>query len=185
MSTALTTKQTDVAERLRLLQAKNDLTIQEMADRCGLPKRSLENYMNLKNPQRPGLDALVRIADGLATSVDWIVGRGEPDDDLYFTTEDYAYFCHVAVSGILLEVLDAYKRDPAQAIDPGNDLVLGHEVYDLSTVGMLEFLDHVRVQHELSHQPRGYFRRHFRAKVKELQEGATVRSFAELSKRKP
>lgn len=180
----MNTKQTDVAERLRLLQAKNALTIQEMADRCGLPKRSLENYMNLKNPQRPGLDALVRIADGLATSVDWLVGRGNLDDDLQFTTEDYAFFCQVAISGMLLEVLDAYKRDPAQAIDPENGLILGHEIYDLSTVGMLEFLAHVRVQHELSHLPRGHFRRHFRAKVKEMQECPVARSFAELGKRK-
>lgn len=59
ISTALNTKPTDVAGRLRLLQAKNALTIQAMADRCGLPKCSLKNDMNLKNPQRPGLDALV------------------------------------------------------------------------------------------------------------------------------
>lgn len=94
-------------------------------------------------------------SDGLATSVDWIVGRGQPGDDLYFTLGDYAYLCHVAVSG--MEVLAAYKLSPTQAIDAENDPAPGHEVYDLQTVGMLEFPDQVRVLHELSHQPRSTF----------------------------
>lgn len=68
-------KPADVASRLRQLQAWKGLTIQEMAERCGLPKRSLENYMNLKTPQRPGVDALLAVAEGMDVSIDWIVGR--------------------------------------------------------------------------------------------------------------
>ena len=63
-------KSTDVAERLRALQTERGLTIQEMAKKCGLPKRSLENYMNLKASQRPGVDALISIADGMNVSID-------------------------------------------------------------------------------------------------------------------
>lgn len=130
-------KPSDVAERLRALQAKLGLTIQQMADRCGLPKRSLENYMNLRSPQRPGLDALAGIADGFNVSIDWLVGRSALKDTGEFTKEDYAFFCQSTVLRVLIAVVDAVKEDPHNAIDPEHYRIMGHELHDIGSVAQI------------------------------------------------
>ena len=60
-----TQMKTEVAQRLRRLQAEEGITLQEMADRCGISKASLANYVRQKDPQKPGLDAVVAIAEGM------------------------------------------------------------------------------------------------------------------------
>lgn len=62
----------DFAERLRTLREGQGLTVQEMADRTGVPKRSLEKYMLRTEANTPGLDALVKLSKGLSISLDWL-----------------------------------------------------------------------------------------------------------------
>lgn len=118
---------TVVPERLRSLQARHRLTIQEMADRCALPKRSLENYMRSKDPQKPGLDALIAISDGFNVSLDWIIGRSNDGPEKPLEPRDYAICCYTVVLALLdrlireqemgREVIDTEKRT-LMAIDP-------------------------------------------------------------------
>lgn len=65
----------EIVTRLHTLRARNGLTIQQMAERCGLPESSLESYMRLSGAKRPGLDALLAVANGMDVSIDWLVGR--------------------------------------------------------------------------------------------------------------
>ena len=69
---------TDVlVQRLHGLAVQHALTIKDMAQRCGVPKSSLEGYMRLKAAKRPGVDALVAIADAMGVSIDWLVDRSD------------------------------------------------------------------------------------------------------------
>ena len=66
-----------LVQRLHMLAVQRGLTIKDMAQRCGVPKSSLEGYMRLKDAKRPGVDALVSIADAMEVSTDWLVGRSD------------------------------------------------------------------------------------------------------------
>lgn len=154
-------KATDVAERLRMLQEQHRLTIQEMADRIGLPKRSLENYMNLKTPQRPGVDALIAIADGFNVSLDWLVGRSGPKDTGEFSVEDYAAFCQSAILHLLIRIMDAMKDDPQSAIDCADHKIMGYALHEIAAVAMLDFVRIVELQSRNPERPKDYFKRHF------------------------
>jgi transcriptional regulator with XRE-family HTH domain len=77
-----------------------------MADACGLPKRSLENYMNLRAPQRPGLDAMLAVADGMEVSLDWLTGRAEEELPRLLNRDEYALACFNAVLRMIHELLD-------------------------------------------------------------------------------
>lgn len=84
----------DLATRLHKLQVQFGLTVQQMADRCEIPKSSLESYMKLEGAKQPGLKALVSIADGMETSVDWLVGRTRNQPSRALTARDYCLLFH-------------------------------------------------------------------------------------------
>jgi transcriptional regulator with XRE-family HTH domain len=63
----------DVASRLRELRDGTGLTVADMAERTGLPKRTLDKYMLRSNPSLPGFDALIALSKGLGVSLDWLV----------------------------------------------------------------------------------------------------------------
>lgn len=65
------------SRRLRELRNRNDWTVQEMAERSGVPKRTLDKYMQKENPAQPGLDAIVMISKGLGVSLDWLLMGAE------------------------------------------------------------------------------------------------------------
>lgn len=85
MSTVLDDAEAPFDVILRRLKVANGWTLAEMASLTGLPKRSIESYMREKDPQKPGLDALKRMAKGLNVSVDALVfgGSDEPEKDDY------------------------------------------------------------------------------------------------------
>lgn len=179
-------KSTDVAERLRRIQSKKGLTIQDMADKCGLPKRSLENYMNLKDPQRPGVDALVAIADGLDLSLDWIVGRTADDPSARFSKQDYAFFCNSVVIALLSRILEVAIEDPSKAIEPKAGKVLGYEVHEVAALAMLDFISCVELQASGDADAQtGYFKRHFENLSRMVREATGTSSVSGLANRKP
>ena len=153
-------KSTNVAERLRHVQAEMGLTIQDMASQCGLPKRSLENYMNRKDPQRPGVDALIAIADGFNLSLDWIVGRTD-EAASRFTKDDYAFFCYSTVLAVLRNIVEVARDEPSLAVQADPDKVLGYEINEVAARAMLDFVALVDLQASgpsIAHK--GYFKRH-------------------------
>ncbi|MDA7427907.1 helix-turn-helix transcriptional regulator [Primorskyibacter aestuariivivens] len=154
--------ETDVAGRLRALQEHYGLTIQEMADRCSLPKRSLENYMKRTNPQRPGLDALRGIADGMGVSIDWLVGRSPEMSAPEFRSEDYATFCHSVVLRLLSELIPIAASEPGR-FDAQLLTIDGRDHADIAARAMLDFMNVVRVQSGNATRPEGYFHRQFDA----------------------
>lgn len=173
-----------VAERLRALQSHYGSTLQEMADRCGLPKRSLENYMRSKNPQRPGLDALVSMANGFEVSVDWLVGRSNERHAPEFTTEAYALFCHSVVLRLLDELIHIAAEDP-QAFDQNRRTIAGRDFADIAAWAMLEFFEVVNVQRGNAKRPHGYFQDRFQDASDRAKRNAITRSVSDLLGRKP
>jgi len=130
-----------VAERLHLLRHRRGLTVQEMADRCGLPKRSLENYMHIVSPQRPGLDALIAISDGLDVSIDWLVGKATDSISPRMTRKDYSMACFAAVSKMLRELAE----EQASSSDP---IIRGEQIgaktaTEVAVFAMLDFVDRI------------------------------------------
>ncbi|EAP9733835.1 helix-turn-helix domain-containing protein [Salmonella enterica] len=65
----------NISERLkRVLEAQN-LTITDAAIKCGIPYRSLQNY--LRGEREPKAEALIVIGTQLGISLDWLLtGRG-------------------------------------------------------------------------------------------------------------
>lgn len=69
------------AHRLRQLRDGNSWTAQVMAEKTGLPKRTIESYMRHENPPLPGLEALQKISKGLRVTLDWLVFGVKPVSD--------------------------------------------------------------------------------------------------------
>jgi transcriptional regulator with XRE-family HTH domain len=59
----------------RLAQAirENKFTQSEFADRCGLTKMAMSHYV--LGRRHPDIDIVVRMADHLSISLDWLFGR--------------------------------------------------------------------------------------------------------------
>lgn len=68
---------TDVAFRLRELRDRNGWTVADMAERTGIPKRTLDKYMLRVGASLPGLEALCSLSRGLGVSLDWLVFGSE------------------------------------------------------------------------------------------------------------
>jgi transcriptional regulator with XRE-family HTH domain len=66
--------------RLRRLQSEHGWSLQQVADRTGLSKSSVQNYMRKNDPQKPGVDALIALASGLDVSTDWLLGISNTRD---------------------------------------------------------------------------------------------------------
>lgn len=132
--------QAKVAERLRALQSRNGMTISEMAERCGLPKRSLENYMNLRAPQRPGVDALIAIAKGLDVSIDWLVGLSETPE---FSHHQRRYAALGAYTSAVAFLRHLALSDPAKgAVVPGDGTILGRTPDQVAAEIMIDALNY-------------------------------------------
>ncbi|OYU17764.1 MAG: hypothetical protein CFE34_13970 [Rhodobacteraceae bacterium PARR1] len=127
----------DLVHRLHVLRARNALTIQEMADQCGLPKSSLESYMRLEGARRPGLDALVAIGSGMDVSLDWLVGRASDSFDATATKTDYAMACFRVVSSLIVWMRQKQSTSPDSIF--GDETVAGIEDAEVAAKAMLVF----------------------------------------------
>lgn len=63
----------DLAWRLRSLRDRRGWTVADMAERTGIPKRTLDKYMLRSGASLPGHEALLALAKGLGISLDWLV----------------------------------------------------------------------------------------------------------------
>lgn len=131
---------TKVAKRLRTLQSAEGITIQQMADRCGLSKASLANYMRTKEPQRPGFDAIVAIAKGMNVSTDWLAGLTSDPTPSKDTEHSDALLVFSVVTGLLVKLEQLQKNQSEHVIGPGN-LVAGKPLWYHSAKSMLNYLE--------------------------------------------
>lgn len=128
-----------LVERLHLLRARSGLSIQQMATRCGIPKSSMESYMRLKNPKRPGIDPLISISEAMNVSLDWLAGRVDDSNQPRIYSRDYALGCF----NIVLALLDWLRK--AHAARP-DDFVSetgfsGKDDAEIAARSMAEFID--------------------------------------------
>lgn len=127
-----------LVQRLHILAVQRGLTIKEMAQKSSVPKSSLEGYMRLKDAKRPGIDALVSIADAMGVSIDWLVGRSEGRE----VGEGERRRIALGMFQLVLEMLRDIDRAQASDTDPvvKDGKVGGRTIEDYTFMMMLHFL---------------------------------------------
>jgi transcriptional regulator with XRE-family HTH domain len=134
----------ELVNRLHSLRISRGLTIQQMAEKCGIPKSSMESYMKMfGGAKRPGIDALISIADGMDVSIDWLVGRSVYSHSIRVTQKDYAMACFSVVSGLINWMRDRQSEVPKTIIQ--KESIAGIEDTEIAAKAMLEFLERVQL----------------------------------------
>ena len=128
-----------LVERLHLLRSRSGLSTQQMAERCGIPKSSMESYIRLKNPKRPGIDALLAISDGMNVSLDWLAGRVDDRNVRQLYPRDYAMGCFQTVLGLLKWIREEHERDPQGLVTQNQ--IAGREDAEIAARSMAEFIE--------------------------------------------
>lgn len=128
-----------LVERLHLLRARSGLSTVQLATRCGIPKSSMESYLRLKNPKRPGIDALIAISEAMNVSLDWLAGRADDDGQTPLYSRDYAIGCFNMAMALLHWIRQAHDRDPANFI--AADTIAGREDAEIAARSMVEFIE--------------------------------------------
>lgn len=113
----------NVSYRLRALRDDNGLTVADMAERTGIPKRTLDKYMLRSNPSLPGFDALISLSKGLGVSLDWLVFGEE------FSSEGVELLSNMAATKTALMVFETFMHAHANGKRP---LVDGEELFGLT-----------------------------------------------------
>lgn len=133
-----------LANKLHSIQRKRGMTVQSMAEACGIPKSSLESYMKTVGAKQPGLKALIAIADGLDVSLDWLAGRIPENVSTRLTANDHAMRHY---SGIL-HALEVHGRPELTT----------EEKHQFAAREMLEFISGLQLA-EANHETDGDFRK--------------------------
>lgn len=133
----------ELVNRLHSLRIRRGMTIQQMAEASGLPKSSLESYMRIEGARRPGVDALVSLANGLDVSIDWLVGRSNDSFSRSLTEKDYAISCFSAVLGVL-NWLHEKQLDSAISIIETHSIA-GVEDAEIAAKAMLTFVENISI----------------------------------------
>lgn len=139
----------ELVNRLHSLRISRGLTIQQMAEKCGLPKSSLESYMKLMGAKRPGVDALMSIADAMDVSIDWLVGRAVDSHPPSLSKREYALACFTVVSG-LINWLREQQAAQSESVIHDEDIA-GVPDAELSANTMLAFVESIALFKETAH----------------------------------
>lgn len=139
----------ELVNRLHALRISRGLTIQQMAEECSIPKSSLESYMKMNGAKRPGIDALISIADGMDVSIDWLVGRAKDSHSPRLSQKDYAMASFSMVSGLINWMREQQKTSPAPIITEA--AVAGIDDAEVAAKSMLAFVEHVGLFSDTAH----------------------------------
>ena len=71
---------------LKILRQKFDVTQNQLAEAIGVSQQSINKYEN--HNVQPDLDTLIRMADFFHTSVDYLIGHCNPEDENEFRLSD-------------------------------------------------------------------------------------------------
>lgn len=108
---------TNVALRLRALLDANNWTVADMAERTGIPKRTLDKYMLKEGASLPGFDALCALSIGLGVSLDWLVFGSEfASEGVKLIVERAA---HDTVKQLVESILRYHERGDVNLFDHG------------------------------------------------------------------
>ena len=135
------TERPDVlVQRLLIVQHRAGLTIKEMAERCGVPKSSLESYMRFRGgAKRPGIDALIAISNGMEVSIDWLVGRSQDSFSPNLRQRDYALGCFNVVLALLEWLRTEQEKTPSPIL--ASDTIAGLDDPTIAARSMMEFVE--------------------------------------------
>ncbi len=128
-----------LVERLHIVQNREGLTIKEMAERCGIPKSSLESYMRVKGAKRPGIDALIAISTGMEVSIDWLVGRSLDWFPPNLRQKDYALGCFNVVLSLLQWLRNQQQKGHTPILSA--DQAEGLDDASIAARSMMEFVE--------------------------------------------
>ncbi len=90
-------------ERLEVLRSRYDVSKAELARRSGLPPRTVENYFK---GQKPSIDALLAIAEGMNVEVHWLLGQ----DREKVATDLLGEASWIILNRLLTELIERSKR---------------------------------------------------------------------------
>lgn len=103
----------DLSSRLRSLRDRNNWTVADMAERSGIPKRSLDKYMLRSGASLPGLEALCALSRGLGVSLDWLVFGSDNSVETHALMTQRATYDAVFM---LLENLIQYQSSSPESV---------------------------------------------------------------------
>lgn len=110
----------EVAARLRYLQDQNNWTVADIAERTGLPKRTLDKYLLRQGASLPGFEALCQLSKGLGVSLDWLVfGADSASEPIALYAERAAF----EVTKMMAETLLRYHQEGKPLVDGGEELL--------------------------------------------------------------
>jgi transcriptional regulator with XRE-family HTH domain len=64
-----------IGQKIRQLATDNELSLRELAERSGIPYRSMQNYVS--DNQQPGADALSKLRACLEVDLNWLLSAGD------------------------------------------------------------------------------------------------------------
>jgi len=139
----------ELVNRLHGLRISRGMTIQQMAEKCGIPKSSLESYMKLSGAKRPGVDALTAIADAMDVSIDWLVGRAVDSFPPKLSQREYALACFAVVSGLINWIREKQSDSPASVVHKED--IAGTPDAELAANTMLAFVERLNLFKDTAH----------------------------------
>ena len=111
----------DLSFRLRSLRDKRQWTVADMAERTGIPKRTLDKYMLRNNAILPGYEALLSLSKGLGVSLDWLVFGAES------VSEVSKLIAEMAATKVSRQYFETILRElqKAKVLDPSEEVLFG------------------------------------------------------------
>lgn len=109
-----------ISDRLRSLRDRKAWTVADMAERTGIPKRTLDKYMLRQGASLPGFDALCSLSKGLGVSLDWLVFGAEGASK---GVELIAYRACNAATQVFAETLVRHSLDGAEPVIKGERIL--------------------------------------------------------------
>ncbi len=99
--------------------------------------------MRFEGARKPGLDALLSIADGMDVSLDWLVGRSVYSFPATVTEKDYAMACFSVVSGLINWLCKEQKQQTTPIV--GDATIAGIPDAEVAAKSMLLFVERMEL----------------------------------------
>lgn len=120
----------NLSARLRDLRDQNGWTVADMAERTGIPKRTLDKYMLRTDASLPGFDALCALSKGLGVSLDWLVfGAEGSSKSVELISEQAAYKTVLMFAEVILREFHAKNEK----------FVVGERILNMTPEGWADY----------------------------------------------